>query len=258
MPSPFPGMDPYLEGSLWTSVHTQLIAEIARQLTPRLRPRYLAFTSERFVMEMPEDVTTTKANVYPDVGVAESRAQYATGSVAIEPLRFRLVFVEPARVPHYTVEIRDVEGRELVTAVEVLSPTNKRDEGREEYLKKRQRLLSSKAHLLEIDFLRRGHRVPMDRPLPPAPYFVFLSRVETRPVCEVWPIQLNQPLPTVPVPLLAPDPDVPLDLQLAFTTIYDLLNYHRAVDYSRPPRVPLEGEAAAWADSLLQSYRTPA
>ncbi|MFL5246163.1 MAG: DUF4058 family protein [Gemmataceae bacterium] len=68
MPSPFPGMDPYLEGSLWMSVHSQLSAEIARQLAPKLRPRYLALTTERFVMEMPEDVAVASMTVYPDVG----------------------------------------------------------------------------------------------------------------------------------------------------------------------------------------------
>ena len=36
MPSPFPGMDPYLEGSLWTSIHTQLGVEIQRLLMPLL------------------------------------------------------------------------------------------------------------------------------------------------------------------------------------------------------------------------------
>ena len=55
MPSPFPGMDPYLEGSPWMSFHSQLCAEIARQLTPKLRPRYLARLTERFVTDAPED-----------------------------------------------------------------------------------------------------------------------------------------------------------------------------------------------------------
>ena len=56
MPSPFPGMDPYLEGSLWMSIHSQLTAEIARQLAPKLRPKYLALTTERFVLDEISDV----------------------------------------------------------------------------------------------------------------------------------------------------------------------------------------------------------
>ena len=137
MPSPFPGMDPYLEGSLWMSVHTQLSAEIARQLAPKLRPRYLALTNERFVYVAKTEI---------------SRPQPADSGIAVAPLHMATVMPEP--VPQITVEIRDTANRRLVTAIEVLSPTNKRGQGREEYLAKRGRLLHSSAHLLEIDFLR--------------------------------------------------------------------------------------------------------
>jgi hypothetical protein len=211
MPSPFPGMDPYLEGSSWMNIHAQLSAEIARQLAPKLRPRYLALITERFVRETPE------------------------------------------AVPHLSVEIRDRANRQLVTAIEVLSPMNKRGEGRDEYLTKRRHSLLSTAHLLEIDLLREGQRIPMLKPLPPAPCFVFLSRAESRPITEVWPIPPDAPLPVVPIPLLPGDPDVPLDLQLALTTLYDLLGYDLAVDYTRPPEVPLRPEAAAWVEARLRA-----
>src|SRR5947209_18921297 len=108
MPSPFPGMDPYLEGSLWTTVHTHLSVWIAVQLAPRLRPRYLALCAERFVVETSDSVAVTRADVYPDVGLAEARPAAnngSTGGVATAPLR--LATVMPAAVPHITVEIRD-------------------------------------------------------------------------------------------------------------------------------------------------------
>jgi hypothetical protein len=255
MPSPFPGMDPYLEGSEWTSVHIELSSEIARQLAPKVRPKYIVRTARRFVTEIPEDVVIATGDIYPDVGVSEATEQALTqeGAVAVAPAPLELATVMPARVPHVTVEIRDVANRELVTAIEVLSPTNKRGEGYQEYLDKRRRLLYSTAHLLEIDLLRQGQRVPMQQPLPPAPYFVFLSRAERRPIVEVWPIQLKMRLPVVPVPLLAEDPDVDLDLQLALNTVYDALNYDLSVDYTRPPEVPLEEEAARWAVEHLQA-----
>lgn len=254
MPSPFPGMDPYLEGSEWTSVHTELSSEIARQLAPKLRPKYIVRTTRRFVTEMPEDVAITAGDIYPDVSVFDTARLGAAGesAVAVAPAPIELLTVVPARVPHVTIEIRDVANRQLVTAIEVLSPTNKRGEGYQEYLDKRRRLLYSTAHLMEIDLLRTGRRVPMQEPLPLAPYFVFLSRAERRPIVEVWPIQLDMRLPVVPVPLLAGDPDVALDLQLALDTIYDALNYDLSVDYTRPPEVPLEGEAAAWVAKRLR------
>lgn len=254
MPSPFPGMDPYLEGALWTTAHFTLSAEIVRQLAPRLRPRYLVLPAERFVMEMPESVAITTTDRYPDASVARTSAVAGTvqgTTVAAAPLE--LATVIPTAIPHVTIEIRDTAHRQLVTAIEVLSPTNKRGEGRDEYLAKRRRLLLSTAHLLEIDLLRQGQRVPIQQPLPWATYFIFLSRVERRPLTEIWPLSLKNPLPVIPVPLLPGDQDVALDLQLVFTTTYDLLGYDLAFDYTQAPEIPLPKEDAAWAEARLRT-----
>src|ERR1051326_3501329 len=107
------------------------------------------------------------------------------------------------------------------------------------------------AHLIEIDLLRRGRRVPMQQALPPAPYFIFLSRAERRPIVEVWPIQLYIRLPVIPVPLLADDPDVTLDVQLALDAMYDAFNYGLSLYYTRPAEVPLVEADAAWAAERL-------
>jgi hypothetical protein len=106
---------------------------------------------------------------------------------------------------------------------------------------------------MEIDLLRKGQRVPMQQPLPAAPYFVFLSRAEKRPMTEVWPISLNQPLPIVPVPLLPDDADILLDLQQIFTAVYDLLGFDLALDYSQAPEILLDEKAAAWATEHLEA-----
>jgi len=254
MPSPFPGMDPYLEGSEWSSVHVALSAEMARQLAPKVRPKYIVRTARRFVTDMPEDIAVTAGDVYPDVSVAEAAAPQESGlpPVTVAPASLQMATVIPSRVPHVTIEIRDVAQRELVTAIELLSPTNKRGEGYREYLDKRHRLLCSMAHLIEIDLLRRGRRVPMQQALPPALYFIFLSRAERRPMVEVWPMQFHMRLPVIPVPLLADDPDVTLDVQLALDTVYDAFNYDLSLDYTRPAEIPLVGEAAAWAAEHLR------
>jgi len=261
MPSPFPGMDPWLEGPLWTSIHTQLSVEIARQLAPRLRPRYVPLTEKVFLwapMGEEEGIAVTAADVRPDVAVAKpggpanGAGSGATGVISAPPMRAATVM--PVRVPQVTVEIRDVENRQLVTAIEVLSPTNKR-QGRREYLRKRRRMLLSTSHLIEVDLHRKGRRVPMREPLPIASYFVFLSRAEERPFIYFWPIQLPDPLPKVPVPLLAGDPDVVLDLQAALNSVYDAFNYDLTIDYTRPPNFPLRPEEAAWAQERLRSWR---
>jgi hypothetical protein len=254
MPSPFPGMDPYLEGALWTTVHVSLSAEIVRHLASRVRPRYLVLPAERLVMETPESVAITTTDRYPDVSVAKTRSMAGVSQrTMVAPAPLELATIIPTPIPHVTIEIRDTANRQLVTAIEVLSPTNKRGDGRKEYLAKRRRILLSTAHLLEIDLLRHGQRVPMQKPLPSTPYFVFLSRVEKRPMTEIWPISLTELLPVVPVPLLPDDADEALDLQQAFAAIYDLLGYELALDYSQPPEIPLPQEGAAWAETLLRA-----
>lgn len=267
MPSPFPGMDPYLEGAEWASVYVELSAEIARQLAPKVRPHYVVRTMRRFVVDGDDAIAI--ADINPDIAVArpptpepqphpsaegaDPRQPASTAVTAALPLRITAPM--PVRVPHVTVEIRDVASHGLVTAIEVLSPANKRGMGHRQYLARRQRLLLSSAHLIEIDLLRSGQRPPMDAPLPPAPYFVFVSRAEDRPVIDVWPIGLDTPLPIVPVPLLAGDPDATLDLQQAFDAVYDGMGYDLSTDYGRPPDVPLAGADAAWAAERLRARR---
>ena len=117
MPSPFPGMDPYLEGTLWTTVHFSLSAEIVRQLAPKLRPRYLVLPAERFVIETPESVAITAADMYPAAGVAKTRSTAgATQGTVVAPAPPELATIIPTPLPHVTVEIRDMANRQLVTA----------------------------------------------------------------------------------------------------------------------------------------------
>jgi hypothetical protein len=156
----------------------------------------------------------------------------------------------------YTIEIHETGTMVLVTAIEILSPVNKRPghEAFDGYRRKRQKLLNSEAHLMEIDLLRGGERPPLDRPVPPAPYYVVLSRAYRRPVVEVWPIQLSDSLPVLPVPLLEPDPDVALDLGAQVAAVYERGAYSQQIDYRRPPpSPPISGEESAWIDRILRT-----
>lgn len=256
MPSPFPGMDPYLEGPLWTSVHSQLAVEIARQLTPLLVPKYAALTERRLDMVTPEiedGVAISKTSIRSDAAIVATQPSEMEGAVAVAikpPLQLTTIF--PDVVPQTTVEIRDAENLQLVTAIEVLSPWNKVGEGYSNYVHKRQGILLSTAHLIEIDLLRAGRRVPMCDPLPAATYFVFVGRASRRPLTEVWPIQLDSKLPSIPVPLLDSDPDVSLDLQKVLNSIYDSFGHHYLIDYHRAPNVPLPLQ---WTDWSLRTLR---
>jgi hypothetical protein len=253
MPSPFPGMDPYLESDLWTSFHAGLAGEIAKQLNPRLRPRYFALVHKRSVIDDPDDVELSVGGRYPDVAVLEARAAKSRKSRAACAAPYQMATIIPSRVPHFWVEIRDAKNRRLVTAIEILSPVNKRGSGRRKYLRKRRKILRSTAHLVEIDLLRKGRRVPMEEPLSAADYYVIVCHAEKRPVCDVWPISLTEPLPPFAVPLLKGDADVVLDLQEAFVQTYDSFSLDLAVDYKQPPDIPLPRELAAWLKERLRA-----
>ena len=214
---PFLGMNPYLEGEMWSEFHARLVGEISRQLMPLLRPKYVALLHKRLVVDQMEEV------------------------------------------PIWSVEVRDTAERRLVTVIEILSPVNKRGSGFQEYLQKRLALMQTQTHLLEIDLLRMGERIPLaGGDLPPAPYYVFLSRFTRRPRTEVWSVQLQEKLPTVPIPLLPPDEDVPLNLQQAVDDCFSLVGYEDLLDYSQPPPLPpLNQNETAWLKLVLADRNSP-
>lgn len=271
MPSPFPGMDPYLEHPvLWSGVHQRLITYLGDELNALLPPDYVADIGERLY------VVQAGRNIYPDVAVFEQPlpvpmlapptrgesavavAEEAAVAVASDPPW--VLTVDLTEVREVFIEILPVGDEErVVTVIEVLSPANKTaySEGRETYLTKQQEVLASETHLLEIDLLRSGeHTVAAPRGALLAKgrwdYLVCLHRGGQRGRYEVWPIALRQRLPRIHVPLLAGDPEVVLDLQAVFSRCYDEGAYARRLDYRREPPTPLAGEDAAWADALLR------
>jgi hypothetical protein len=255
MPSPFPGMDPYLEGDLWPGFHHELAVQAKQLLLPLLTPRYYPFTERYFLMDDDVDLTIGEERVMPDVGIAEKGGGGRLRSPERE-MAAPLVLEVPMPMPvaHYRVVIRTMPARKLVAAIEFLSPTNKRGQGREQYLRKRNRLLVRPVNLIEIDLLHQGRRVPVKGKHPAGAYFVYVSRAQERPKIKVWPRRLEQPLPVIPLPLKGTDV-VDFDVQQAMTNVYNLGGYDTIIDYSQPPTTPLSAQERAWMAKLLQSGR---
>src|SRR5499427_3352673 len=249
--SPFLGMDPYLEApTIWPDVHTRLMSIIAEQLTPLLAPKYLAELETQVVIDRIDDDPQV---VLPDVSVTTpdvpASAPSAVAVTVPAPVRVRVPLDGPTRL--VSVYIRQRETERLVAVIELLSPVKKRrGKGREEYLEKRRTLLTSPVHLIEIDLLRSYPRMPFDDPLPPAHYLVMVCKAGERPRSSVWPISVRQPLPTIPIPLLPPDPPVPLELGQALLTAYERARYDLRVDYRQPPVPPLSPADTVWAEAL--------
>lgn len=252
MPSPFPGMNPFLENpGIWHGFHQRLVTAIADELTALLRPNYIVLLEEQiYLHELSEESRSLAGRA--DVALAErlggaSQAASATPEV---PLVGRLV--EALEEEHLGyVEIRDRFSRELVTVIELLSPANKRPgPDREQYLSKRRRLLRSTAHLVELDLLRAWPRMPVEK-LPICDYLILVSRAEKRPHVELWPLGMRTPLPDVPVPLHSPA-TVVLELQSLVHDVYDAGGYEDYL-YETAIEPPLSPADAAWASEVVKS-----
>lgn len=261
MPSPFPGMDPFIESQDWEDFHTRWMTELANVLVSCVRPRYEVRVERRLYVARSTDEPAQI--IIPDVAVLkETSDPWSTGSfessnggtatlTAIEPVLCKLPQREEKRETYLT--IRRAETKEVITVVEALSPDNKRrgHKGRRKYLRKRNTVLDSRAHLVELDLLRGGARLPMEDSLPAADYYALVCRNRNT-AAEVYAWTLRHRLPTIPVPLAAGDADVTLDLQSAFTTVYDRAGYDYTLDYRAALEPPPNEADAAWARELIE------
>jgi hypothetical protein len=219
MPSPFPGMNPYLEqDDVWEDFHGRFVPIAAEFIGEQIQPAY---------------IVKLGVNVYIH-----------------EPPYARLVPpVDVCREPY--LEIRDRQSRQLVTALELLSPTNKRPgPDRQQYLHKRQQLFHARVNLVEIDLLRGGPRLPLED-LPACDYYAMVARPEDHPKAAIWPIRLPDALPTIPIPLRPPDGDARLDLQAVVQRAYDTAGYRHYI-YEGTPKPPLSEADQAWAAELAR------
>jgi hypothetical protein len=260
MKSPFPGMDPYLEAR-WSDVHAKLIGFMGEVLQPLLPRDLRARAEERIVLETSEDGGEARA-YRADLAVVTGTHRTGATQSATE----RVATLEPCLVPfeygpicERWIQIIDrANGNRVVTVIEVLSPWNK-GPGRlnADYLRKLDDYAGAGVSLVEIDLLREPGRQRLhirQDDLPPArraPYLVCLRRAWRLDTYEVYPLSLRRPLPRVPIPLRRRDADVGLDLQGLIERVY-AAGGHDDIDYTQPPRPPLEGADAVWADALLR------
>lgn len=259
MPSPFPGMNPYLEKTeLWNDFHNRFVAALAGALTRPLAPRYYTRIEQYLYIH---DITAEERQYLgrPDVGIlpaAGSDDPAPGGAVAVAaPSTIGLPpTVDVERIPY--LEIRDRDTHRVVTVIELLSPSNKYSgPDRDQYLEKQTRLLRSSANFVEIDLLRGGPRLPWDR-LPKCDYYVAVSRASDRSKADCWPVNLRDPLPEVPVPLRDGEPEPLVSLQAILHRVYDEAGYDLHV-YAAPPEPPLSAADAKWADGIVAAVTAP-
>ena len=258
MKSPFPGMNPFLEGNLWSDVYNNLIIKIQWMLNPFLRPKYVARV-ERYVVE--DDNPKSELGImYPDVEVLRERSVpkerelelVYKGTMQATPATLSLAVAAPIKVNIPFLKIIDTSTNQLITAIEILSPVNKRPPGLNPFLKKRLNLYRAGVHFLEIDLLRRGKRTVLHNSLKDMDYLVVLTRAYQS-YRDIWKIDLRSRLPIIPIPLAEEDKDVLLDLQQALDEVFVGASYDIGMDYTKTPSPPKMGKAdLKWIKSLTQ------
>ncbi len=215
MPSPFPGMNPYLERPhSWADFHTTYTTHFRSALTKQLTPKYFAHIHCR---------------LYPSTAPKRERQRFAY------------------------IEVEDCSDHKLVetvTVIEFLCPFNKAfGEDRENYLEKRRDLFATRVNFVELDFLRGGPRLPL-KDLPDCSYYAMASRPATRPTPDICPVKLRDPLPSIPIPLRDGEPEPIVDLQAVLHKVYDGAGYaHRIYKYEPEPK--LSPADADWATAIL-------
>jgi len=253
MPSPFPGMDPFLEGPEWLDFHSRFVNTWCEAVADGLPDEYVANIDERvYLVEVDPD---TRKLIYPDVSVSQREMATSTSPhsalATAEPMTIPLEIIEGPRETY--IEILKKPELSLVAVLELLSPANKENPGRTEYLSKRNAVLRQNVHLVELDLLLGGQRVPMGKSLPAGDYYYILARAEERFDAKVYRWTIADALPCLPVPLRPPHADVMVDLATVFTTAYERGRFGRRLHYDRPCPAALRDEQRTWVDAIAKS-----
>lgn len=260
MPSPFPGMNPYLEHPiLWPEVHHLLITLIFEGLVPQVRPKYRVAIEKR-VYEISNTAGENALLVgVPDVSVQKQPHDPNSTNVAVAAPSTQPISVKvpvPEKIQQAYLEIRDLTTGQVITTIEILSPVNKRSgEGRAAYLKKRQKILGSLTNFVEIDLLRGWQPMPiLDNPVS-SDYRILVSDSNRRPKADLYALDLRSPLPTFSLPLRATDPEPVIELQMLLDTVYDRAGYDYTLDYTQEIVPALSEEDTAWIKEILKQQQ---
>lgn len=251
-------MDPYLEHpEIWPGVHLLLIAALAESLASQLRPKYLVSVEVR-MYESTGDQSLLVG--IPDVTVQKTQQQQpvnvAIASPASKPTLVQVPM--PITVRQGYLEVREVATREVVTAIELLSPINKRSgRGRQTYETKRERVLSSATHLVEIDLLRAHQPMPVFGEGLPSHYRILVSQSDLRPQADLYKFNLTDPVPSFRLPLRHGDQSPMVELQTLLDEVYERSGYDLKLDYQQEPLPALSDQDANWLNHILseQGFR---
>ena len=261
MPSPFPGMDPFLEDH-WGDVHTSLTTYARDQIRTQLPPDLRVRVEEYVGLEIEEEGNdSNETRQKPDVLVSEhwSPAGAQTSTAVMEAIADEPLIVAYPSEPDTLrrVLIHDRRGDVLITAIEFLSPGNKYGLARDHFRKKQRDLVAGGVNIIEIDLIRAGGWTiyPAERDVPAShadPYRIIVVRTSRGWGFECYPAPIRGKLPRIRVPLRRGDPDAVLDMQALIGQAWENGGYGD-IDYARDPLPGFEDSDRQWIrDRLAQ------
>ncbi len=253
MPSPFPGMDPYLERvAIWPTFHFRLVSGLTDRLDAALPSTYWVSVDENVYRVEPGEIALVgrpDTSVVSPPGVLSGRP----GSVATLARGVAVTVPVPELIREHFLEIRDHGSGEVVTMVEILSPTNKRPgRGRQKYMRKRNSVLSSQTSLVEVDLLRDWERMPLFSAPEHYDYGILISPGYNRPDAVLHAFTVREPVPSFDLPLRFGEPAVVIDLASVVLEAYDRGRFGARIDYGQPPEPPLSPEDGEWAAAQVR------
>jgi Protein of unknown function (DUF4058) len=260
MPSPFPGMDPYIESSgVWGDFHGSLLSAIRADLNSRLPSGYSA-SLELYVWAEEGNSEKVKRAREPDVFVREdpySGIRLSATATIVAPST--IVLPELKRKKRRYLRVVDNRTRQVVTVVELLSPTNKKPgDDRVHYLEKRNEYFANNLNFVEIDLLRSGRRPPLGKSSPGrGDFYVMVCRAWEYPSAGFWSFGLRETLPDLPIPVTEELGDTPLHLQACFERAYDEGRYQTSLSYDEPLKPKPNSEDQRWIADIVASRATP-
>ena len=258
MPSPFPGMDPYLEEHRG-DIHQRLVVYAADALQTHLPSGLRARVEERVFVHFEDELRRV---VVPDVRILERpgrvpvQSQSVSVAVADPPADKIVISIENEPITEGYIEIVETGGGRVITIIEVVSLANKiAGQGREKYRKKQREMKQAGVNIVEIDLLRRGAWVLVaPRDMVPkshrGPYRICIWRSAKSDACELYRATLRERLPVIMIPLRSTDEDVGLDLQTLIERCYTNGAYDD-IDYATELDLPLSKDDAKWSHALL-------
>jgi len=254
MPSPFPGMNPYLENpELWSEVHSRLITALAIAIESGLSRKYRVAIEKRTYLSDGEEsvlVGIPDVSIYPQSTITKISS---TTTLIAQDESVMVTIPMPEEVRESYLEIREVTTKDVVTVIEVISPKNKSaGVGRKKYESKRSSVLSSSTNLIEIDLLRSGKPMQILSVIPQTDYRILIYRGNLRPQAQLYAFNVQKRIPKFLLPLEMGDTEPLVDLQSLLAQIYDQARFDMAIDYTQAPIPPLKKPDEIWADMMLR------